>query len=969
MKNNNLNIVEFISWLHNQGINISTNGEKLFYDAPKGIVNNAIRLEIAERKIKIIEFLQQVSQASKTTLPPIQAIPKNQNLPHLSGEILSNQLDYWKQQLNGAPEKLQLPTDYPRPSVQTYQGDSISFTLNQELTTKLQNLARDSGTTLFMTLYAAFSTLLSRYSGQLDIVVGTTIANRNRSEIEGLIGFFVNTLVLRTNLENNPSFQELLTQVRETTLKAYEHQDVPFEQVVEALQPQRYLSHSPLFQVMFILQNAPMGDLELPGVTLSPIELESTIAKFDLTLSMTETEEGLVGAWEYNTDLFKGETIERMVTHFQNLLEAVVENPSENVGSLGLLSESERHQLLVEWNDTATEYPSDKCIHFLFEEQVEKTPNAIAVVFEDEQLTYEQLNQRANQLAHYLQSLGVKPEEIVGICIERSLEMIVGVLGILKAGGAYLPLDPTYPKERLAFMLSDSQVSILLTTQTLVTELPEHHAQVVCLDTDWAKIARESDRNLDSGVTVENLAYLIYTSGSTGTPKGVLVTHEGLGNLTEDKIRTCKVRPDSRILQFFSLSFDASIPELVMALGSGAALHLASPEDLLPGPALMKLLREQAITHITLPPSALAVLPADELPALQMVLVGGEAPSPELITQWSKGRLFINAYGPTETTVNASMVECGNGGQTLPTVRPAANKQLYILDRHLQLVPIVVPGELHIGGVGLARGYLNHPEKTAEAFIPNPFSDESGSRLYKTGDLACYQSDGQIKLLGRLDHQVKIRGFRIELGEIEAVLNTYPQIQQAVVIATENNAGDKRLVAYIVVTTDESCTPNQLREFLKQKLPEYMVPSSFVSLDTLPLTPNGKVDLKALPAPDGEISREHEYVAPRTASEEIIANIFASVLSVQNVGIHDNFFDLGGNSLLTIRVHQQLREQLNIDLSLLDLFKYPTISSLAEYLSQVENEPSSVYTTEVETEKISASKDRGRKLLQKMKSI
>ena len=505
--------------------------------------------------------------------------------------------------------------------------------------------------------------------------------------------------------------------------------------------------------------------------------------------------------------------------------------------------------------------------------------------------------------------------------------MIVGLLGILKAGGAYLPLDPTYPQERLTFMLSDSQVPILLTTQNLVAKLPEHQAQVVCLDTDWATIAGESKQNPNSGVTVENLAYLIYTSGSTGTPKGVLVPHEGLSNLTKDKIRTCKVQPHSRILQFFSLSFDASIPELVMALGSGAALHLGTTEDLLPGSYLTKLLREQAITHITLPPSALAVLPNAELPALQMVMVGGEATSEELIAQWSKGQLFINAYGPTETTVNASMVECGNGSQSLPTVRPAANKQLYILDQHLQPVPIGVPGELHISGVGLARGYLNRAGKTAETFIPNPFSNEPGNHLYKTGDLACYLNDGHIKLLGRLDHQVKIRGFRIELGEIESVLNTHPQVNQAVVIVREDIPNNKNLVAY-VVAKNESLTTKQLREFIFSKLPEYMVPATLMQVELIPLTAHGKVDLKALPEPDRRQSQP-DYIAPTSEIEAKICSLMAAVLGLEKVGINDDFFEIGGDSLKVTQLVTQLRETYQTDLPLPQVFDHRTPQALA----------------------------------------
>jgi myxalamid-type nonribosomal peptide synthetase MxaA len=853
----------------------------------------------------------------------------------LQGEVLETQLSYWQKQLGDSLPVLQLPTDRPRPKVQTFRGASQSFSIAIEVAEALKALSQQEEATLFMTLLTAFNTLLYRYTLQEDLLVGSPIANRNRQETELLIGFFVNTLVLHTDLSGNPTFRELLQRVQQTAWSAYEHQDLPFEKLVEELRLERNLSYNPLFRVMFSLQNTPNEDLKFAGLTLSFIEQHNPTAKFDLILDIQETDSELIGMFEYNTDLFDGATINRMAEHFRRLLSSIVDNPEQQISELPLLTEVEQHQLIVEWNETQVEYPQNLCFHQLFEAQVEETPDAVAVVFQDEQLTYGELNQRANQLAHFLQELGVKPEVKVGICLERSLEVIIGILGILKAGGAYLPLDPTYPSERLAFMLLDSQVSVLLTAQALQKKLPKHQAQVVCIDVNGAIFAQQDKHNPNSGVTVENLAYLIYTSGSTGTPKGVLVNHQGLGNLTKDKIRTCKVQPDSRILQFFSLSFDASIPEIVMALGSGAALHLGTPEDLLPGLPLMQFLRQQAITHITLPPSALAVLPTEELPALQMVLVGGEAPSPELITQWSQGRLFINAYGPTETTVNASMVECGNDGQTQPTVRPSANKQLFILDRNLQLVPIGVPGELHIAGVGLARGYLNHPAKTAETFIPNPFSHEPGSRLYKTGDLACYLSDGQIKLLGRLDHQVKIRGFRIEPGEIEALLNQHPEVRESLVLVREDRVGDKRLVAYVVSTPEHKLKINDLRHFIEDKLPKYMIPSAFVTLDALPLNPNGKIDRFALPEPNTTpLELDEVFVAPRTPTEKVLAEIFAQVLEVEQVGVYDNFFELGGHSLLVTKLVAQLLKKFEIEVTVIDLFEAPTVASLAQRIEK-----------------------------------
>ncbi|MEA5552711.1 amino acid adenylation domain-containing protein [Anabaena cylindrica UHCC 0172] len=849
----------------------------------------------------------------------------------LQGEVLETQLAYWRQQLGGSLPVLQLPTDLPRPRVQTFRGASQSFCLSPELTQALKVLSQKEEATLFMTLLTAFKILLYRYTYQEDLLVGSPIANRNRVEIEGLIGFFVNTLVLRTDLSGNPTFRELLGRVRRVTWEAYDHQDLPFEKLVEELQPERDLSYSPLFQTMFAMQNTSDMDVLLPGLTSTTLPQSNSTAKLDLIVDMRETSTGLMGVFEYNTDLFDDQAIARMANHLQNLLLAIVNHPEQRIAELPLLTTVEQSQLLVRWNHTQTEYPQNLCFHQLFTAQAEQRTDAVAVVFQDQYLTYRELNQRANQLAHYLQQLGVVPETIVGICVERSLEMIVAFLAILKAGGAYLPLDPAYPQERLAFMLSDSQIPILLTTQNLVAKLPNYPGQIICLDTNGEKIAQQSQENPTSDVTINNLAYLIYTSGSTGTPKGVLVPHEGLVNLTQDKIRTCRVQPNSRILQFFSFSFDASIPEILMALGSGAALHLATPEELLPGTALMRLLRKQVITHMTILPSALTALTPEDLPALQMVLVGGEAPSGEMIAQWSKGRLFINAYGPTETTVNASMVECGNGGQISPTIRPSANKQLYILDKYHQLVPVGVVGEVYIGGVGLARGYLNRPEKTAAAFISHPFSNQPGSRLYRTGDLAYYLKDGNIKLLGRVDHQVKIRGFRIELGEVEALLTQHPAIRENVVVVREDRPGDKRLVAYVVPESKIIPTTSDLRRFMEKKLPKYMVPAVFVVLEALPLNPNGKVDRRALPAPDTmRPELEAAFVAPRTPTESVLAGIFAEILQVERVGVNDDFFELGGHSLLATKLIAHLLKAFQVELTVMDLFEAPTVAGLAE---------------------------------------
>jgi amino acid adenylation domain-containing protein len=906
----------------------------------------------------------------------------------LSGEVLETQLNYWLSQLQGAPDLLKIPTDRPRPSVQTYRGATQSFTLSTDLTQKLQTLSRESGTTLFTTLLAAFATLLYRYSGQEDILIGSPIANRHRREIESLIGFFVNTLVLRTRFDDHPSIKDLLARVRETTLQAYEHQDVPFEQLVEVLRPHRSLSYSPLFQVMFILQNAPMGEVELPGVTLTQLERESTIAKFDLTLSLTETNWGLVGGWEYNTDLFDRSTIERMTAHFQNLLSAIVENPQQTVAELPLLSEAERHQLLMEWNDTQSEYPSDQCIHQLFEEQVERTPDSVAVVFEDQQLTYRELNARANQLANYLQKLGVKPEVLVGICVERSLEMVVGLLGILKAGGAYLPVDPAYPQERQRFLLSDSQVSVLLTQETLVARLPDLKSSVVCLDADWMLIAQESRKNPVSHTRPENLAYVIYTSGSTGKPKGAMIQHQSLVNYTQAAMVEYAISPSDRILQFASISFDAAAEEIFPCLARGAMLVLRTNEMLSSIPAFLRRCDDWQLTVLDLPTAFWHQIVA-ELPALnltlpdsvRLVIIGGEKALPERLTTWQQQVAqrvrLVNTYGPTEATIVTTAIDLSGltdveiSGQELPIGKAISHAKTYILAPYLQPVPVGVPGEIYIGGVGVARGYSNRPELTALAFIPDPFSGTPGARLYRTGDRVRYRTDGTIEFLGRLDRQVKIRGFRIELGEIEAVLSQYPGVREAVVAAWEDEQGSKRLVAYTVFEPEQAPIISELRRFLEEKLLSYMIPSAFVPLDALPLTPNGKVDRKALPAPE-VLRRELDvtYVMPQTEAEQAIAKVWQNTLKIEKIGIHDNFFELGGHSLLLVQINSQLRELFNTDLSLIEMFRYPTVSALADYFSQARNQQSFLLDLEedIQAEKVKAAKVQQQKRRQKMQS-
>jgi aspartate racemase len=871
----------------------------------------------------------------------------------LQGEVLAAHLAYWLQQLAAAPPVLELPTDRPRPAIQTFRGATQFLALPKPLSQKLKVLSQRWGVTLFMTLLATFQTLLYRYTGQSNICVGTPIANRNRSEIEGLIGFFVNTLVLHTDLSGNPSFQELLGRVREVALGAYAHQDLPFEQLVEALQPERSLSHQPLFQVMFVVHDASMTTLELSGVTLSSLEMDSETAKFDLTLSIADGEQGLMGSLEYNTDLFETATITRMLGHFQTLLEGIVANPEQRLSDLPLLTQAERHTLLVEWNDTQVDYPKDMCIHQLFEAQVERTPEAVAVVFESQQLTYRELNRRANQLAHHLRSLGVDPDTLVGICVERSLEMVVGLLGILKAGGAYVPLDPAYPQERLAFMLEDSQVSVLLTQQRLMKALPAHSTQVVQLDGDWEAIAQKSETNPINPVTARHLVYVIYTSGSTGKPKGVLLTHQGLVNHCVAVAKHFDLQSCDRILQFSSISFDIAVEELFPSLMTGATIILRSEEMLTSCTDLLQAIEQQRLTVLNLPTAywhqwvhALSLLNKPLPQTLRLVVVGGEKASPTTFSTWSQlGRVerirWLNAYGPTETTVTATVYEPGtvrvSEGVTLelPIGRPIANTQIYLLDRHLQPVPTGVPGEVYIGGAGLARGYLNRPELTAERFIPNPFSKELGARIYKTGDSGRYLPNGDIEYLGRLDDQVKLRGFRIELGEIETVLNQHPSVQESVVLVREDVPSIKRLVAYVVVNQVPAPAMQELQHFFKEKLPDYMLPSAFVLLEALPLTPNGKVDRRALPAPNTDRPElQSAFVAPRDPLELQLAHIWEDLLDVRPIGVTDNFFNLGGHSILAVRLMAQIQHQFGQNLPLAKLFQAATIEQLANTLRQ-----------------------------------
>jgi aspartate racemase len=856
----------------------------------------------------------------------------------ISGEILSRELGYWRQQLGGELPVLELPTDRPRPAVQRPRGARLPIALSGRLTESLRALSRREGITLFMTLLSGFKCLLHRYTGQHDIVVGSPVAGRNQEQTEDVIGPFINNLVLRTDMSGDPTFRELLRRVQQVAVGAYAHQNVPFEKVVEEIQPNRDLSHSPLFQVMFVLQKTARQPLELPGLDLNLLEVDGDTAMFDLTPFLWEERDGLSGTLEYNTDLFDEATVGRMAKHLRTLLEGVVANPDQRLSELPLLSEAEERRLLVEWNETRAEYRRDSCLHQLFEDRVRCCPDAVAVVFEGQQVTYEELNRRANRLAHHLQRLGVGPRVMVGIYVERSLEMLIGLLGILKAGGTYVPLDPAFPAERLAFMLDDSQVPVVLTLERLVESVPRFTGAALCLDRDWELVEHESDANPNGGAAPNDPAYVIYTSGSTGKPKGVQIQHRAAVNLLESMAREPGLEERDTMLAVTTLSFDIALLELFLPLIVGARLVVVRRETASDGKQLQEKLKDSGATVMQATPATWRLLLESSWPGdtSLKVLCGGEALSGDLATQLrDRCASLWNLYGPTEATIWSTLhrvddVDAGNG--FVPIGRPIANTQLYVLDAYQQPVPVGVAGELHIGGDGLALGYYQRPELTAEKFIEHPFSKEPGARLYRTGDLARYLPDGKVAFLGRLDHQVKVRGFRIELGEIEAALRQHPAVRESAVMAREDAPGDKRLVAYVVGRDGSVPAVGELRNFLKERLPDYMLPSAFVVLEALPLTPNGKVDRRAVPAPDAGGREMATFVAPRTPLESQLATVWEKVLGHVPIGVRDDFFEIGGHSLLAVRLFRQIEEVTGKTLSVATIFEAPTIEGMAEIL-------------------------------------
>jgi amino acid adenylation domain-containing protein len=856
----------------------------------------------------------------------------------LQGDVLRKQLAHWRQQLEGALPVLDLPTDRQRPAVQTFAGAHQEVRLGRELLEQLKMLGRHENATLFITLLAAFKTLLHRYSRQEDLVVGTLVAGRNRTATEPLIGFFVNTLPLRTDFSRDPTFRDLLRRVRETALGAMAHQDIPFEKLVEELSPERNLSHHPIFQVVFNLQNAPRESFRLAGLAARPMELNPAVAKFDLSLTLSERADGIAGGFTYRTDLFDRETIARMADHFETLLRGIVTNPDRRLSELPLLGAAEQQRTLVDWNATETPSPPVTTIHELFEIQAARTPDAVAVECQGAALTYRELSERSSQLAHFLRKLGVRPETPVAICLDRSLDLVVGLLGILKAGGAYVPLDPAYPTERLSLILEDSRAPVLVTNRALSDRVERSDIRRAGLDDDGAEISRQDRQAPLSGAGGTNLAYVLFTSGSAGRPKGVAIEHRNAVAFLDWSRRSFSRDELAGVLASTSISFDLSVFELFVPLTVGGKCIIAENALHLP-----RLPATSNVTLLNSVPSALAeLLRAGGIPpSLRTINLAGEPLTAALAAQIHElpriDRLY-NLYGPTETTTYSTMALVPTGSPTAPTIgRPIANTRVFVLDKKLQPVPIGVPGELHIGGLGVSRGYFGRPELTAERFIPDPFGGQRGGRLYKTGDLVRWQPTGELEFLGRLDHQVKVRGFRIELGEVEHWLVNHSSVQDAVALVREDRPGNKQLVAYVVPSIPAENLERELLRHLADHLPHFMLPAAVVVLERFPLTPNGKVDRHQLPAPAAP-SRKDEVGSSRmrTALELQLTYLWEEVLGQKNVGLRDDFFELGGHSLLAAQLLDRIEKVLGQNVPLRALFQAPTVEGMVKYLGKRE---------------------------------
>jgi amino acid adenylation domain-containing protein len=848
---------------------------------------------------------------------------------------------FWEGELSGELPVLNLTIDRPRPAAQSSERSSVRFDFGETLSERLRLFAPKEDSTPFLVCLTAFQVLMHRYTHQDDIIVGTPVASRSKQEFENLIGFFANLVPIRCNMSGNPQFRTLLKQVRRTVLKAIEHHEYPFVLLAEKFAGARDASRPPLIDVAFSWEKAQKSQME--SATPNSLDLELLFARqmgapYDLTFLVFEGA-SLSSTVLYNTVLFEPTTVMRMLEHLRHLVDTVISDPACRIDEIDFLTDAE-YAAFSKRNRTEGEFPHESCLHQLFEEHALNSPQAVAVWCEGVQLTYDGLNRRANQLAHLLAGKGVGPEVLVGISLERSIEMLVAILAVMKAGGAYVPLDPGYPAERLAYMLRDSHAKVLLTQTSLLDRLPQHGSELICLDEASAELSGQPVTNLDSGVGPKNLAYVIYTSGSTGMPKGVLVEHRGLSNLGEAQSRMFDLRRDERVLQFASLSFDASIFEISMAIKKGSTLFIATGESCLSGDALFRFLQAQRITNVTLPPSMVSMMPAGQLADLRTMLVAGEACPANIVLHWATGRKFYNLYGPTETTVWATGTQCTPDMQRPHIGKPILNTTIELLDYHQHRVALGVPGELCIGGAGLARGYLNRPELTAEKFIRNPFSSDADSRLYRTGDLARYLPDGNLEFLGRIDHQIKIRGLRVELGEIEAALAAYPNVADAAVMVKEDEGGSKRLVACVVSKTDPAPPASELREYLRNIVPAHMVPAAFAFLNAMPLSPNGKVDRKSL----GSVEEETllaKFIPPEAGLEKEIAEVWCAALNREKIGRFDNFFDLGGHSLLIGQMHKRIEEVVKRKVPIVDLFRFPTISSFTRNLGQAQSQENS----------------------------
>jgi amino acid adenylation domain-containing protein len=852
----------------------------------------------------------------------------------LAGGALAEHLNYWKEQLRPLSSALQLPTDRQRPKIQTFNGARVLKKFPPELSQQLKALARAEGVTLYMVLLAAFKVLLHRYTNDELIAVGSAIANRNRPEVDRVIGFFANNIVMLGDLSGEPTVREMLTRVRDTALKAYAHQDMPFDVLVDAVSVHRELDHSPLFQVMFVLHTLLLDRVDLVGLTCKPVEIEIGTSRFDLAVDTFDLQEGLRVYFEYNTDLFTAETISRMMDHYRMVLEGFVADPGARIREISMLSDEERRQLTQEWNRTDVAYPHEQTVHGLVAAQVRLTPRSEAVRFEDQSLTYEQLEARANQLALRLKALGVQHEALVGVCIDRSLDMIVALLGVLKAGAAYVPLDPAFPKDRIDFMIKDAGLETIVTHSRLKS-LVSDEARTVCLDTQRDEIAAESGAHVESPAGAGSLAYVIYTSGSTGRPKGVQLEHRSVVNFLTSMHREPGIRAGERVLSVTTLSFDIAGLEIFGPLTIGGTVVIADRATALDGQRLMELIESCDATLMQATPATWRLLLESGWAGKSdlKILCGGEALPRDLADRLLHScEELWNMYGPTETTIWSTVARVTAEERSPHIGQPIANTKVYVLDRSGQPLPIGVPGELYIGGDGVARGYLGRPELTAERFLEDQFAARAGARMYRTGDLARWRADGVLECLGRVDQQVKIRGYRIEPGEIETLLALHPEVAQAAVVARPDPSGEQRLVGYMVATAGSTLEAAVLRRFLATELPEYMIPSAFVVLPELPLTPNGKIDRKALPAPENRMIATASYVSPQNETEAAIVAIWQEVLKIDRVGRHDNFFDLGGHSLLVVQVQTRLQKKFSRNIMLIELFQHPTVAALGTFL-------------------------------------